>query len=479
MIPKTDVLQRQSAARPILWLIQKDELNALPLEGNQIAYIRQRLRKDDKHIHLLDQLGKITLVVILKDGKEAAARFEKARLSGDKVRTVLAEHSVKELQIVSPGIDKALALAFAEGLVLGSYRFLRYKTDKQAEKRALQQIFLRAPGLGEEEIEACDKLWQSVSWARDLVNEPLSGLNAEMLAKEVSSRMQESGAQAEVFNKKRIQSLKMGGLLAVNKGSIDPPTFTTIEWKPNNAVNNKPIILVGKGVVYDTGGLSLKPSNYMDTMKSDMAGAAAVAAATLAVVQNQLPLHLITLIPATDNRPDGNAYVPGDVITMFDGSTVEVLNTDAEGRMILADALAYAKKFDPLLVIDVATLTGSAQRATGQHAMVGMQVKAEKWMKHLQLAGERCAERIVAFPMFEEYGEMLKSDIADVKNIGGAEAGAITAAKFLERFTDYPYIHLDIAGTAFAEKRFNYRGNGGTGSGVRLLFEFLKTAPLR
>jgi leucyl aminopeptidase len=475
MIPKTKILQRQSGGRDSLWLIHKNELNRLPLEKEEIRYIQTCYRRDDKHIHLFNRLGRLTLVVLFKEDRDPYRKLELARLSGDRARAALLEYGVKEVQLICPQAGKDLALAFAEGMVLGSYRFLRYKTGKQAEDKALQSIFLRAPELASEEIAAYDLLWQAVSWARDLVNEPLSGLTAEMLAKEVSTRLQQSGASAEVFNRKRIQSLKMGGLLAVNQGSVDPPTFTTIEWKPDGAVNAQPVVLVGKGVVYDTGGLSLKPSNYMDTMKSDMAGAAAVAAATLAVVQNRLPLHIITLIPATDNRPDGNAYVPGDVVTMFDGSTVEVLNTDAEGRMILADALAYAKKFKPALVIDVATLTGSAQRATGKHAMVGMQVNAAKWMKTLQWAGEQCGERLVEFPMYEEYAEMLKSDIADVKNIGGAEAGAITAAKFLERFTDYPYIHLDIAGTAFAEKRFNYRGTGGTGSAARLIYSFLKT----
>lgn len=285
----------------------------------------------------------------------------------------------------------------------------------------------------------------------------------------------ESKAKIEVFNKKKIESLKMGGLLAVNKGSLDPPTFTVLEWKPKKAVNNRPYVFVGKGVVYDTGGLSLKPSNYMEFMKCDMAGGAAVAAAMYAIAKAKLPVYVIGLIPATDNRPDGNAYVPGDVITMYDGSTVEVLNTDAEGRMILADALSYAKQYDPQLVVSIATLTGSAARAIGPQGMVGLNTKAETEFELLQKSGEVVNERIVEFPMWDEYKEMLKSKIADQKNIGGVDAGAITAAKFLEAFTDYPFIHLDIAGPAFIFKKDSYRSTGGTGVGVRLFFDFIQS----
>lgn len=265
----------------------------------------------------------------------------------------------------------------------------------------------------------------------------------------------------------------MGGLLAVNTGSPEPPTFIIMEHKPKNATNDQPIVLVGKGVVYDTGGLSLKPSNFMDTMKSDMGGAAAVIGTMSAVAEANLPVHVIGLVPATDNRPGGNAVTPGDVITISDGTTVEVLNTDAEGRLILSDALVYAKRYKPELVIDLATLTGAAARAIGRYAIVGMGNAPQSDMQKLQESGDKVRERVVEFPFWDEYKELLKSPIADLKNIGGAEAGAITAGKFLEHFTDYPYIHLDIAGPAFLSKRVGYQIEGGTGIGVRLLFDFL------
>ena len=267
----------------------------------------------------------------------------------------------------------------------------------------------------------------------------------------------------------------MGGLLAVNKGSLDPPTFTIMTWKPEKYVNKKPYVLVGKGVVYDTGGLSLKPTlDSMDYMKCDMAGAATVAGVMYTVAKAKLPLYVIGLAPATDNRPDGNAYVPGDVVKMYDGSTVEVLNTDAEGRMILADALSWAKKYNPELVINLATLTGAAHAAIGKYGIVAMGNAPGEVMEQLKESGDRVCERIAEFPFWEDYAELLKSDIADLKNIGGRYAGAITAGKFLEHFTEYPFIHFDIAGPAFNKTKEKYWGKGGSGMGVRLLFDYLK-----
>jgi leucyl aminopeptidase len=263
-------------------------------------------------------------------------------------------------------------------------------------------------------------------------------------------------------------------LLAVNRGSPDPPTFSILEWKHENPVNEKPFILVGKGIVFDTGGLSLKPTlKSMDYMKCDMAGAAAVAATVYAISKAKLPVRVIGLVPATDNRPDGNAYVPGDIVTMYDGTTVEVRNTDAEGRMILADALGYAKKYNPGLVIDIATLTGSADMIAGKHAMVGMGNSPE-FLSLLKDAGDEVHERIIELPMWDDYAEPLKSTIADLNNLGIREAQATIAGKFLEHFTDYNWIHLDMAGTAFYTEKGDYCPEGGTGAGVRLLYNFLK-----
>ena len=267
----------------------------------------------------------------------------------------------------------------------------------------------------------------------------------------------------------------MGGLLAVNKGSIDEPTFTIMEYKPKNATNKQPIILVGKGIVYDTGGLSLKPTaNSMDLMKTDMGGAGTVIGAMQAISANKLDKYVIALVPATDNRPSGNAYAPGDVITMHDGTTVEVLNTDAEGRLVLADALSFAKKYNPELVIDLATLTGAAAAAIGHYGIVSMHDGSENEHLELKNAGDTTHERLAEMPFWSDYDELIKSDVADIKNLGGPAGGAITAGKFLAHFVDFPWIHLDIAGPTFIKAKYGYRGKGATGMGVRLLYQFIK-----
>jgi leucyl aminopeptidase len=377
------------------------------------------------------------------------------------------------LQLVTEtaGADELLVLA--EGVVLSSYSFQKYKSEKKGSK--LAEMRLIAKGLTETAVRELAVVLEATFLARDLVNEPVIYLTAEQLSQEITEMGKKAGFKVEVFGKSKIQSLKMGGLLAVNAGAPNPPTFNILEYKPDGAVNEKPYVLVGKGVVYDTGGLSLKPTpNSMDEMKCDMAGAAAVAGAIYAVAQSKLPLYVVGLIPATENRPDGNAITPGDVITMYSGTTVEVLNTDAEGRLILADALCYATKYNPALVIDLATLTGAAARAIGKEGIVYMGTAPDAEKKALERSGYAVHERLVEFPLWEEYDSHLESAIADLKNIGGAEAGAITAGKFLEHFVEFPWLHLDIAGGAFLTGNDSYRGKHGTGIGVRLLYHFLK-----
>ena len=358
----------------------------------------------------------------------------------------------------------------AEGLILASYRF--NKLLKKNAPSAWELSALEVIGLSSEEFQKLTSLKNAIYETRDLVNFPLLSLNASQLSNRIQTLGEKFGFSTEIFNQAKIKSLKMGGLLGVNKGSVDPATFNILEHKPRNAKNKKPYVIVGKGVVYDTGGLSLKPSNFMDTMKCDMAGAAAVVGTFCALANDNVPAWVIGLIPATDNRPGGNAITPGDVIEISDGTSVEVLNTDAEGRLILADALHYAKKYDPKLVIDLATLTGSASRAIGPNAIVAMGNAGDDIWSDLVDSGNRTHERLVQFPFWDEYNELLKSDVADLKNIGGAEAGMITAGKFLEHFTNYPYIHLDIAGPAFLTSPHGYYGKGGTGIGVRLLHDF-------
>jgi leucyl aminopeptidase len=310
--------------------------------------------------------------------------------------------------------------------------------------------------------------------ARTLVNEPLSYLTAEKYSQEIEKIGKKAKFKTTILDKGQIETLKMAGVLAVNKGSFFPPTFNILEYKPKDAINKAPIILVGKGVVYDTGGMSIKTGNGMETMKCDMAGSAAVVGAFQAVAKNKLPIYIVGLIPAVENRINEHAIVPGDIITYNNSTSVEVLNTDAEGRLILADALLYAQKYNPMLVIDLATLTGSAMRAIGTHGIVYMGNAERKTKKSIEKSGLKLSERLVEFPLWFEYEEDLKSSIADINNLGGPTAGAIIGGMFLKHFVDYPWLHLDIAAPAYNSSELNYRGTGGSAVGVRLIYSFLK-----
>ncbi|MCX8079774.1 MAG: peptidase M17 [Bacteroidia bacterium] len=360
-------------------------------------------------------------------------------------------------------------LCIALGLNLYSYDYFLTKKEKSNENPIVY-----AP-LSPDRLKRISDIVNSVYLCRDWVNHPANHLNAPKLAKEFQKIAKIAPVKVTVLKKKEIEKLKMGGLLAVNQGSVDEPRFSILEYKPKNAKNKKPIVLVGKGLVYDTGGLSLKPTpGSMDSMKCDMAGGAVVAAAVCAVARLRLPKHVIALVPSTDNRPGFNAFAPGDIIRMMDGSTVEMLNSDAEGRMILADALHFAKKYSPEIVLEFSTLTGAAANAIGIYGMVGMGDVSDKQKKKIFESADKTGERIAEFPFWSDYDELLKSDIADCKNIGGPVAGAITAGRFLKKFTDYPFYHFDIAAPAFIQNKFHYLPKGGTGFGVRFLVDFIE-----
>lgn len=429
------------------------------------SQIEQFLKGED-NFFCSTQFDSKTIFVKIDDDKN------KMRKAGASARKALGS----KVETVSIPTDTSSLFFFLEGFLLSDYQFLKYFKEETKEKKQskLQSIEV-LESFGAEERNELLNIQKAVFWSRDMVNEPLSYLTAEKFAEEMSAFSKDTSMEVSVLEKTQIETLRMGGLLAVNKGSIDPPTFTIMEYKGEGHSQEKPIVLVGKGVVYDTGGLSLKPTaNSMDIMKSDMGGAAAVAGAMYLIALQKLPVHVIALVPATDNRPSLNAYAPGDVVTMYNGLTVEVLNTDAEGRMILADALSYSKKYNPELVIDAATLTGAAVRAIGDHASVVMGNASRKEMNNLIEAGNQSHDRVVEFPFWEEYGEEMKSSIADLKNLGGASAGMITAGKFLENFVESPYIHIDLAGPAWISADKDYRTKGGTGAGVRLLYQFFK-----
>ncbi len=422
----------------------------------------------------INQYGRFIYIYLLKSKKTEWLTREACRKSGAEFQAICNKNKAKEVTISNLSGMGFAGIQLAEGIALANYQFLKYRTDAAKITHALQTISFTKDSITVKELSQLGATISAVYKARTLVNEPLNFLSAQQLAKEIAALGKEAGFKVTTLGKAQIEKEKMGGLLAVNLGSQQPPTFTVMEYKPGKALNKKPIVLVGKGVVYDTGGVSLKPTlNSMDRMKSDMSGAALVSCTMYAIAKLKLPLHVIALVPATDNRPGENAYVPGDIIKMYSGKTVEVLNTDAEGRMLLADALHWAKRYKPELVVDFATLTGAASAAVGEHGIVCMGTADEKTKQTFRESGFAQYERLVEYPLWDEYGDQIKSDVADIKNVGGANGGAITAGKFLEHFVDYPWMHFDIAGVSFATSKKGYLPVGGTGYGIRMLLDFL------
>ncbi len=458
----------------IILINEKTDLKKIGLTSAVLTHAAKYFAEKGNSLFQQQLEAKTLSVIKIDTSKAEYFGLEQARKAGNTLNKYLNGLKVKEASFYNATHSDKLTTAFAEGLVLSNYEFLKYKS-KEARGKSLAKLNIDQRNADKNALDAMSKTAEAVFFSRTLINEPLSYLTATQLSKDIAAAGKKYGFKVDIYNKKKIESLKMGGLLAVNRGSIDPPTFTILEYKSPKAKNKKPVVLVGKGVVYDTGGLSLKPTpNSMDQMKSDMSGAAAVAGIFIAAAQQKLPVHIVGLIPATDNRPGMNAYVPGDVIKMMSGLNVEMLNADAEGRMILADALHFAKKYKPELVFDFATLTGAAVRAIGSLATACMGTADEAVMKKIDVSANNTYERLIHFPIWDEYGDWIKSELADINNVGPGEAGHITAGKFLQHFTDYPWVHFDIAPTAFVMKEDSYRGKYGTGIMVRMVTDFLK-----
>ncbi len=468
------IQQKVSKKHQLFIIDDVQKINLLPeITSDEISYITTSFNAEQILV-TINRYGYFIFIYLLKNKKTDAQTSEACRKAGAELQALCNKSKLDEITITNLSPLSNAAILFAEGIALANYQFLKYRTEAKKITNTLQRVFFTKESATVKEVSQLITIVEAIYRARTLVNEPLNYLSAEQLSKEIQLLGKEAGFKVTVLNKARLEKEKMGGLLSVNRGSIHPPTFTIMEYVPKKALNKKPIVLVGKGVVYDTGGVSLKPTlNSMDRMKSDMSGAALVSGAMFAIAKMQLPLHIIALVPATDNRPGENAYVPGDVITMYSGATVEVLNTDAEGRMILADALHWAKRYKPELVLDFATLTGAASAAVGEHGIVCMGTADEKTKQAFNDSGFRQYERLVEYPLWDEYGEQIKSDIADIKNVGGPSGGAITAGKFLEHFTNYPWMHFDIAGVSFATSRKGYTPVGGTAYGMRMLLDFL------
>ncbi len=370
------------------------------------------------------------------------------------------------------------AQAVVEGTILGLYRYRELKGDEEGEGRAVEELTLvefdesKLPEV-QEGARVGQIVAEAVCLARDLSNRPANLATPTHLAETAQRLAQDLGLRCQVLERADMEALGMGALVGVARGAEEPPKFIILEYGADRP-NLPTIVLAGKGITFDAGGISLKPADKMEEMKHDMSGAAAVLATLQAVARLALPLHVVGLVPATENLPSGRAFKPGDVLKALSGTTIEVISTDAEGRLVLADALAYARRFNPAAVIDVATLTGACVVALG-HVASGLMGTSETLMARIKAAAQHTGEKVWELPLWEEYAELIKSDVADVKNVGGRPGGAIIGGMFLKRFAEgYPWAHLDIAGTAYTDKVGPYTAKGATGVGVRLLVRLLQ-----
>ncbi|MBL7996631.1 leucyl aminopeptidase [bacterium] len=407
--------------------------------------------------------------------KAAAKAVKTAHAIGiEKISLIFPSHLVSE-QFDESG----LAQAVVEGALLADYRYDKYQTDQKAKISRLEELtlitYVSPSDRVYQGVRAAEVICDAVSFTRDLANAPGNELTPRELATRTAQMCRKNKIKIQIFDEKKLALLKMGGILGVAQGSSEPPRMIIMEYTGVKAKNRKPIVLVGKGLTFDAGGISIKPAADMDRMKFDMCGGAAVIGAMQAIAHLKLPLHVVGIVPSSENLLGSKAFKPGDVLTMYSGKTVEVLNTDAEGRLILADALAYAQKYKPEAIIDLATLTGHCVIALG-YAGAGMMGNDPNVKSRLMDASKISSEKVWELPMWKEFDKQIKSHIADIKNMGGRPAGAITAAAFLKHFVgDYPWVHLDIAGTANSEEELPYTARiSSTGFGVRLLVEALR-----
>ncbi len=423
-------------------------------------------------------------VLLVGLGSQEKTTDEKIRRAAGQAMQIVTEKKFGQMAVALPFCNEVRDQAtqiqpLAEGLLLASYRYELFLGEETKNKRKLPKTVTLII-TEEQNKKDCEsalakarKISQAVMLTRDLVNAPGNIKSPGYLAEQAQNAADQSALKCKVLGQKELSKQGFGALLGVAQGSAREPRLIILEHK-GGPKDEAPVALVGKGVTFDSGGISLKPGEKMDEMKMDMAGGAAVIGTLLAASLLELPVNLVGIVPAVENMPSATAYRPGDILTSLSGQTIEVLNTDAEGRLILADALTYAKRYEPRLVVDLATLTGACIIALG-HQATAVLGNDQELVDALRVAGDESGERLWQLPLWEEYDQQIKSDVADVKNTGGRPAGTITAAAFLKKFAkDFNWAHLDIAGTAWRDQATPYTPKGGTGVGVRLLIAFLK-----
>ena len=451
------------------------------LDGAISRLIAQgEIKGKPNEITIIHSLGKLpsARVAIVGLGKQKELSQDKVRGAVAGACRLLRQKEVGGIATVAQGAGMAgisaegAAQAVAEGALLGLYSFRKHIT-KEAEHGDIKQLTIVAADKTESpRLErGCNKgkvLAEATNLARDMVNEPANYMTPGDMAGMAAELAESYGLKLKVLERKQMQELGMGALLGVAEGSRQPPKFIILRYRGGDSAEAD-IVLAGKGVTFDSGGISIKPSRKMDEMKGDMAGGAVVMAAMSAIAQLKPRVNVTALIPAAENLPGGSALKPGDIVTAINGKTIEIISTDAEGRLILADALGYAEKLGAKVIIDVATLTGACQVALGD-VVTGAFGNNQGLVDKVIAAGDEAGELIWQMPMYDQYKEQNKSDVADIKNVGGRYAGAITAAQFLAEFVgDTPWVHLDIAGTSMSEKERAYLVKGATGVPVRTL----------
>jgi len=434
-------------------------------------------------VHLIYPEGRIAAerLILAGLGKRSEFTLNRLRQAAGKAMPYLRDVGAANVVILSDRIKleaEETAQALTEGSMLGLYRFLRYKTGEENDhKREIKTLTIltenaysvRAMQKG---VKTGEVIAESTAMVRDMVSSPSADMTPTIIAARARDIAKGFGLKLQVLERQQMVKLGMGALIGVSSGSAQPPKFIIVEYPGGG---KKPFIaLVGKTITFDSGGISIKPSENMDKMKDDMSGGAAVLGAIRSAAALKLPLNIVGLLPATENMPSGSAYKPGDVLRTLSGQTIEVISTDAEGRLILADALVYACRYMPAVIVDIATLTGACRIALGQEA-IGMLGTDDNIKQKMREAGEKTGERVWEMPLWEGYYDLIKSDIADMKNAGGRDGSMITAAALLSKFVqNYPWVHLDIAAMAWTEKDRPYTPKGATGIGVRLLTQFLR-----
>ncbi len=415
-------------------------------------------------------------------GKKSELNLEKIRRAFAKAMQHLRGLKIKEAATafdtdLLPDQKEKVVAAIVEGASLGLYQYTPYKTVGREEVKDLRQLEIIARYADyswiQDVVQKTNIITDAVCFARDLVSAPANEMTPSILASHAQKLAKKKNIVCRVLDQGKMKVLGMNALLGVAAGSHQPPKLIILEYNGGKK-GDAPIALVGKGLTFDSGGISIKPAEKMDEMKTDMAGGAAVLATIKAAADLKLPVNIVGLVPATENMSGGGALKPGDILKSHSGRTIEVLNTDAEGRLILADALSYASKYKPSAIIDIATLTGACVVALGEE-VAGMLGTDDPLKKALREAADATGELIWELPLWEHYHELIKSDIADYKNTAGRMGGAITGAAFLSKFAgDYPWVHLDIAGPAWTTKDKAYIPKGASGVPVRLLVEYLR-----